>query len=165
MLISLVFIGSSLARLRISKWARPVLLTLALAVSAVLATSPEAHDLRHGDIHVGHVWAKPAAAGGTAEIYFAAVNRGVRADRLIGARTPAAARVALAETQGDAAVTRPSLELAPARPVALRPGRLHIRLEGLAQDLRVGDRFPLTLVFAMAAPAEVTVIVEEAPGH
>jgi periplasmic copper chaperone A len=159
-LISPVFIGLPRAKLGFS-WGRTAFLAVALAGLA----GAEAHDLRHGDIHIGHAWAKPAAVGGTAEVYFAAVNRGVRADGLVGARTPVAARAALAETQGEAVAPRPSLELAPSRPVALRPGRLHVRLEGLAQDLRVGDRFPLTLVFAIAAPAEVTVIVEEASGH
>lgn len=145
-------------------------LRVAFAVAAAIvwmAPVPPstAHDLRHGEIHIGHAWARPAPAGGTAEVYFAVVNRGARADRLVGARTPVAARAGLAETQGEAAVARASIELGPARPVALRPGRLHVRLEGLARDVRVGDQFALTLVFATAPPADVTVIVEAAPGH
>jgi copper(I)-binding protein len=135
-----------------------------LGWTASVATSA-AHDLRHGAIHIGHAWARPAAAGSTTEVYFAAVNRGARADRLAGVHTPAATRAILAETQGDAAAVRASIELGPSRPVALRPGRLHIRLQGLLRDLRVGDRFTLTLVFVEAPPADVTVIVEAAPGH
>jgi hypothetical protein len=132
------------------------------AVSGCPAT---AHDLRHGDIHIGHVWAKPAPAGGTAEVYFAAINRGTTADRLVGARTTAAVRATLAETQGEVVAVRAFVALEPSRPVALRPGRLHVRLEGLTRDLRLDDRVALTLLFDRAPPAEVTVIIEAAPGH
>jgi copper(I)-binding protein len=145
-------------------------LRLALAVTGVIAwmapaPSSIAHDLRHGKIHIGHAWTRPAQTGGTAEVYFAVVNRGAEADRLVSARTPAAARATLAETQGELTVAHASIELGPSRPVALRPGRLHVRLEGLARELRLGDQLTLTLVFAEAPPADVTVIVEAAPGH
>jgi periplasmic copper chaperone A len=144
---------------------RLALAALAGAVWMAVLPPSRAHDLRHGEIHIGHVWAKPALAGRTTEVYFAIVNRGAEADRLVGARTPLAGRVVLAETQGEAAAPRPSIELAPSRPVALRPGRLHVRLDGLTRDLRPGDQFVLTLVFAQGPPADVTAIVETAPGH
>ncbi len=150
---------------RFSPIAMLALLVLAAVALAVLAAPSRAHDLRHGDIHIGHVWAKPAAAGATAEVYFAVVNRGAGGDRLVGARSSLGARVTLAETRGDGVAALPSIELAPSRPVALRPGRLHVRLEGLTRALRAGDRFGVTLLFAQAPPAEVTVIVEDGPGH
>ena len=43
----------------------PAHVVLAAMVLATLASPSRAHDLRHGDIHIGHVWAKPAAAGGS----------------------------------------------------------------------------------------------------
>lgn len=136
------------------------------AVALLLMIVPAAsHDLRHGDLHIGHAWAKAAAKGGTAEVYFAVVNRGQAPDGLVGAKTPVAARTSLAETQGGTTMPRSLIELAPSRPVALRPGRLHVRLEGLTQDLKTGGQFPLTLMFAHAPPASVTVMVETAPGH
>jgi copper(I)-binding protein len=146
-------------------WFWAAFLGSAAMVLAALAAPSRAHDLRHGDIHIGHVWARPAAAGATAEVYFAVINRGADGDRLVGARSSLAARVTLAETRGEGAATVPSIELAPSRPVALRPGRLHVRLEGLTRAVRAGDRFGVTLLFAQAPPAEVTAIVETGPGH
>jgi copper(I)-binding protein len=143
----------------------PAHVVLAAMVLATLASPSRAHDLRHGDIHIGHVWAKPAAAGAAAEVYFAIINRGAGGDRLVGARSSLGARVTLAETRGDGVAVLPSIELAPSRPVALRPGRLHVRLEGLTRALRAGDHFGVTLLFAQAPPAEVTAIVEAGPGH
>lgn len=137
----------------------------AAALALFLAVPATAHDLRHGDLHIGHAWAKPAAKDGTAEVYFAVINRGNTADRLVGAQTTVATLAFLAETRGEADARLSSIELAPARPVALRPGRLHVRLDRLTRDLKAGDRFPLTLKFASAPAAEVTVIVEAAPGH
>lgn len=133
---------------------------------AVLTAGPGgAHDLRHGDLHVGHAWARPAAAGSVAEVYFPIVNRGGREDRLTGIRTSVAAKAGLAETQDEAVKRLDAIALPSGRPVALRPGRLHVRLEGLARELKSGDQFTVTLVFATASPADVTVIVEGAAGH
>ena len=132
---------------------------------ATTACTASAHDARQGELFIGHPWAKPADSGGTAEVYFAIVNRGAKADRLIGAETAVASHAVLAETVGDTATPRAAVDLLPKRPVPLRPGRLHVRLEGLMRPLREGDTFPLTLRFAMAPPVEVSVLVEAAPGH
>lgn len=147
--------------------ARRKLLAGAWAAFAIAtsARSTLGHDKRQDDLHIGHPWAPPAAAGGTAEIYFAIVNRGSRMDRLVGAETPVAAQAMLAETTEDGVVRRDGIDLPPRRPVPLRPGRLHVRLDGLKRMLSAGDTFPLTLRFAASAPVEVTVLVETAAGH
>lgn len=147
--------------------ARGKLLASAWAACAIAtsARSARGHDARQGDLHIGHPWAPPAAAGGIAEIYFAIVNRGERADRLVGADTPVAPQAILAETTEDRVVRRDAIDLVPARPVPLRPGRLHVRLDGLKRTLGAGDTFPLTLHFAASAPVAVTVLVEAAAGH
>lgn len=139
---------------------------LRLTFLALLFVAPgAAHDLRHGNLQIGHAWAKPVAKDGTAEVYFAIVNRGKTKESLVGAQTAIATQAALAETQGASATVLRSIELAPSRPVALRPGRLHVRLKGLTHDLAAGDSFPLTLAFADAPAAEVTVIVEASPSQ
>lgn len=139
----------------------------ALALTVLAASgAADAHDLRHGQVHIGHAWTRSAAQGGAAEIYFPIVNRAAAADRLVGARTALAARVTLAETLADGRVAAlAAVDLPSGRPVAMRPGRLHIRLDGLARSLVAGEEFPLTVLFENAAPADVTVIVETAPGH
>ena len=140
---------------------------IAVLVLSTTAGAARAHDKRQGDLHIGHPWAKPAAAGGPAEVYFAIINRGSRADRLVGAETAVAGRASLAETVAATVVSREAIDLPPGRPVPLRPGRLHVRLDGLKRPLREGDEFPLTLRFAVSRPVEVTVLVEAAAaaGH
>ena len=55
----------------------------------------------------------------------------------------------------------PGIDVAPGKPVELKPGGLHIMLVGLTRPLQAGESFPLTLTFQNAAP--VTVIVKVAP--
>jgi copper(I)-binding protein len=138
------------------------LVALLLSTSAGIAT---AHDKRQGDLHIGHPWAKPAPAGGPAEVYFGIINRGASPDRLIGADAAVAESAILAETVDGIAEPRAAIELNPSRPVPLRPGRLHIRLDGLKRPLREGEEFPVTLRFAVSQPVEITVLVEAAAGH
>jgi copper(I)-binding protein len=121
---------------------------LAVLVGSVITDIAQAHDTRQGNLHIGHSWTKPAPAGGAAEVYFGLVNRGAQADRIVGADTPVASRTLLAETTGNTVAPRTAIELPAGRPVPLRPGRLHIRLEGLGQALARGESFPLTLHFA-----------------
>ena len=46
--------------------------------------------------------------------------------------------------------------------VTLSPGGMHLMLLGLAQPLREGQTFPLTLSFEHAGPRQVTVAIEKA---
>jgi copper(I)-binding protein len=137
---------------------------LLLACSAI-AGSAYAHDTRQGALHIGHSWTKPAPAGGVAEVYFGLVNRGGQPDRIVGAEAAVAARAGLAETTGEPVTPRQAIELPAGRPVPLRPGRLHIRLEGLKQALEQGEIFPLTLRFAVSPPVEIAVVVESEACH
>jgi copper(I)-binding protein len=141
---------------------RPMLMAVLIGAAAASAA---AHDKRQGDLHIGHSWTKPAPAGGTVEVYFPLINRGQQVDRLVGATAAVAGRAGLAEMTGETVAVRAAIDLAPGRPVPLRPGRLHVRLEGLRQDLREGQEFPLTLRFAVSPPVEIVVLVEAAAGH
>jgi copper(I)-binding protein len=127
----------------------------------LLATPALAHSYKLGAIEIGHP-AAPPTTGGEASVTLALSNRGTAADRLVGGSSPAAARVVLRGTQGQALDDVP---LAPGRPVALRPGRPHLVLEGLARPLRAGEEFPLTLRFAAAGEVTVGVVVEATPGR
>ena len=46
-------------------------------------------------------------------------------------------------------------------PVTLKPGGMHIMLQGLNEPLQAGKSFPLTLTFEKAGTREVTVAVEK----
>ncbi|HNE14407.1 MAG TPA: copper chaperone PCu(A)C [Rhodocyclaceae bacterium] len=69
---------------------------------------------------------------------------------LVGAASPAAAKVELHEMAMEGNVMRmrpvPRLALAPGQTVALKPGGYHVMLIGLKKPLVDGDKVPLTLL-------------------
>lgn len=130
---------------------------LALAVLGAARTG--AHDYRGATIHVGHPWAPVPTSPESCQIYMALINRGDRQDRLVGATSPIARRGAIIDDDAR------TIDLAPGRPVALRPGGRHIRLDGLTRRLIAGGRFELALHFAVAPPLDVEVMVEDTPAH
>jgi periplasmic copper chaperone A len=133
-----------------------------LAALLVAAALPAfAHSFNLGAIEIGHPWAPPSDAG-DAPIYLALSNRGSAPDRLVAASSPRAQSVEL--RGGDDSLLQ-EITLEPKRPVALRVGRPHLALHGIAHPLAAGDTFPLTLRFAGAGSVEVTVMVEAAPAH
>lgn len=118
-----------------------------------------------GPITVQNPWARASAGRtGNSAAFLTLVGNGP-ADRLVSVSAPVAAKVELHETTNDAGIMkmRPvaGIDVVPGKPAVLAPGGLHIMLIGLTQPLRTGDRFPLTLIFAQAAP--VTVMVQVAP--
>jgi copper(I)-binding protein len=52
------------------------------------------------------------------------------------------------------------VDLKPSTTTELRPGGLHVMLEGLKQPLKEGDNIPLTLTFEKAGSINVQLIVE-----
>ncbi|MBI3707578.1 MAG: copper chaperone PCu(A)C [Proteobacteria bacterium] len=135
----------------------------AMAVGAAAAT---AHDYKQGDVQIGHPWAPPAGAGAdTTSVYFAIVNRGRMADRLVAATSDIAARVEIVELVAGALRRLDDIALPPNTPVALRPGGRHLRLTGLGRRLAAGDRFPLALRLVGTGAIAVEVLVEERPQH
>lgn len=128
-------------------------------LSLFLARAAAAHSLTQGAIEIGHPWAKPSV-GENAAMFLALANNGPRADRLLGGTTPVADAVIIRAADGS---PLEYLDLFPRRPVALRPGGRYIALRGLKQPLAIDDSFPVTLRFAVAGIAVLTVIVAEGP--
>jgi hypothetical protein len=147
------------------------LLKLVCAGLLALQAAPyaAAHGAAVGDIRIEHPFATPTPPGvmvGAA--YLAKVeNTGSRADRLLGATSPAAGQVQMHTMTVDAGgVMRmreaPALDLAPGAAIRMRPGAgLHLMLMDLKRPLKVGDSFPLTLQFEHAGKVEVKVIVQQ----
>jgi len=141
------------------------LLTLALAGFLATATTAHAHDFRLGSLKIDHPWARATLPGQSAGGAFASVhNSGDRAERLLGATSPAASRVELHEMRMDGDVMRmrevSALELPPGKTVTLAPGGLHLMLIGLKEPLKIGARVPLKLRFEKAGEIDVTLHVE-----
>lgn len=87
-------------------------------------------------------------------------------DALVSASSPVAKKVSLhtMTMEGNVMKMRPLPKVAvPAnQPVTLKPGGMHIMLEGLNEPLQAGKSFPLTLTFEKAGPKQVEVAVEKA---
>lgn len=136
--------------------------------TGLVAGPCHAHGTRVGDVVVDHPYALPSAPGErTGAVHFRALRNGGRVpERLVGARTPAAARVELqrAPRAGDTAGMRgvPVLDIAPGATLATRhDGDVRLLLDGLAAPLREGERFKLTLLLERGGEAEVTVWVQQ----
>ena len=144
-------------------------LCFATILAAALSSNAWAHGVKAGDLAIDHPYATPTRPGlATAAVYFRAIkNNGTEPDRLLSARTPAAATVELHRMEMDGDVMRmravPAVELPAKTEVRLRhgtPDGHHLMLLGLKAPLKDGDRFPVTLTFQRAGEREVMVWVQ-----
>ena len=119
-----------------------------------------------GQIDVKDAWAR--ATPGKAEngaAYLTIVSP--TADRLVSVSSPAAKKAGLHTMTMDGGVMkmRPlvGVDVPANEPVTLKPGGMHIMLQGLNEPLQAGKSFLLTLTFEKAGQREVEVAVEK-PG-
>ncbi|MBS0308564.1 MAG: copper chaperone PCu(A)C [Proteobacteria bacterium] len=138
----------------------------ALAFVAALALQAHAHEYQAGDVHVEHPTARPSLPGQkNGAAYLTLENKGTQADRLLSASSTVAQSVQIhsMKMEGDVMKMREAdgISLAPAAKVAMQPGDgYHIMLLGLKKPLKIGDKFPLTLIFEKAGKLDVSVWVE-----
>lgn len=136
----------------------------AIAIAAAAPLSAQA--VASGNLSIGHPWARETAAGQTTGGGFLTVaNKGKIEDRLIAARSPAAAKVEIHSMIMDAGVMkmRPvsgGLAVPPGGTLELRPGSFHIMFIGLKAPFRRGEVVPVTLTFAKAGKVDVRFKVE-----
>lgn len=123
---------------------------------------------------VDGAWARPTVQGQAVGGAYLRITGGTTSDRLLGASARTVAKtVELHTMQMDGSVMRMRQVDAIAVPagavVKLEPGGFHLMLVGLAQPLKPGDSFPLTLQFEKAGALEVAMKVnaaaQEAPAH
>lgn len=148
-------------------------LVLTLIGFATLAT---AHDFKLGPLVIDHPYALPTPAGArTGAVYFRTLkNTGDAADRLVAARSTAAASVEIHRSTMEGDVMRmralPALDLPAGAALKLRhDGDTHLMLVDLKAPLQDGKCFALWLRFERAGEREVTVCVQRPrdrdPGH
>ena len=121
---------------------------------------------RGADITINDAWARPGFIGGNSAVYFEIENNSEQDDSLLSAQTAVAEFVELHESKMDSTgmmkmqkqdrVNAPQNQL-----VTFQPGGQHVMLINLTQDLKVGDRFKLTLSFENAGEIEVDVEVRQ----
>jgi len=137
----------------------------ALGASLVLFAAAAGGAAAQGsDVEVKDVWARATPGGAqTAAIYVTMAS--AAGDRLTGASTPAAqtAELHIMTLDNGAMKMRQvdGIDLPAGQAVTLKPGGYHIMLTGLAQPLKEGQNFPLTLTFAKAGAQQVTVNVQK----
>lgn len=115
-------------------------------------------------IRVSKPWAPPTRPGQrSADVYMLIQNRNTQIDRLVAARTPIAERATFIDEEPSRGIVEmvAYIDLRALRETALRPGRVHIKLDGLKQALAKGQSFPLTLVFGSRATLDIQVEVDE----
>ena len=135
------------------------------AALAFAATAVQAAEVKVGDLVILEAWAR-ATPVKTGAVYISVRNDGDAPDRLVGVATEAAQMAHLHETTNDNGVMqmRPvaGIDIPPHQTVTLKPGGTHIMLMGLSAPLKAGDSFPLTLSFAKAGKAAISVEVRPA---
>lgn len=143
-------------------------IALLLAVAAIPAfaasDTPACETAKIGAVEVADAWSR--ASIGTSRpgvLYLTMRNTGSENDALIEIASPAAAMPMLHETVvKDGVASMPhALEVpVPAgATVALEPGGFHGMLMKLAQPLKEGERFPVTLQFREAGKVTIQVRV------
>jgi copper(I)-binding protein len=140
---------------------RRLVLAAPLLVLPALARAQQA-----GDIVIAAPWSRAAGQGGTGAGFLTISNRGIVADRLVSASSPAARTTGLHThvRDGDVMRMRPvqAIEVPPGQTVTLQPGGLHLMLIGLTRPLQAGQSVPVTLVFERAGPVQVELAIQGA---
>jgi len=124
----------------------------------------QAHSFRHGNIAIGHAWALPRQLA-DGQVFFPMAMMGNERDELVAARSNICTFIQLRENNHYDDPPLSSIKLEPGKPVPMRPTATHLRLVGMRQPLKVGDRFNLILDFLNAGEFEIEVLVEEKPGQ
>ena len=131
----------------------------ALVAALFLAFQPA----RAAEPTVEQAWARGSIGPAKSGSAYMTLHGAGEGDRLLGASSPAAARVELHTNIEDGGVMkmRPveSIELAPGESITLKPGGIHLMLFGLAAPLEEGARFPMTLNFEKAGAFDVEIEV------
>lgn len=137
-----------------------------LLAGLVIGIAANAHDYKAGDLNIGHPWARPTVPGQpSGGAYLSIENKGKQSDTLLSASSPAVKSVEIHTMAMDGNVMKMrevgSIDIKPAEKITMQPGNgYHIMLIGLSQQLKVGDKIPLTLNFAKAGKVDVVVFVE-----
>lgn len=142
--------------------------SLVLSAATLLVTlSSYAHDYQLGEIRIGHPYARPTMPGQTsAGAYLTLENVGKDTDTLLSIASPAAKSAEIHTMSMDGNVMRMrevrGIELKPAAKVEMKPGHgYHIMLLGIKEQLKPGDKIPLTLTFEKSGKTEVSAWVED----
>lgn len=143
--------------------AKTLLLLTGLMLSPLAA---QAHEFQAGQIQIDHPWSRempPSAPNAAA--FLTLHNQGEAADRLLAASSPQAQKVELHEHVHQGGMMKmqqvQGIDVPAGAEVKLQPMGYHVMLFGVKQQLKDGERFPLTLRFEKAGEVQVEVAVQK----
>jgi copper(I)-binding protein len=115
------------------------------------------------EIAVHEAWARASAGNAATGAAYLTLVGGAAVDQVVGVTTQVAATAEVHESFTEGGIMKmrpaPALTIPAGKTVTLAPGGYHVMLMGLKQPLTAGQRFPLTVSFAHAAPVTVEVKV------
>ena len=114
----------------------------------------------NAQVEIDQPWTRATAPGAqVAGGYMTIRNKGVAADRLIGASSPVAARVELHVhiKEGEVVKMRqvPAYEVPAQGSFELKPGGAHLMFLSIARPFKEGERIPVRLKFEKAGERSV----------
>jgi copper(I)-binding protein len=134
----------------------------AFALSAALAALPAFA----GELSIANAWSRstpPRVTVGVA--YFTLKNHTGKSDRLLKISSPAASKVQVHRTEILDGVARMRevavLHVDAGQTLVFEPNGMHLMLTGLRQPLVEGRTFELQLLFEIAGPRKVQVVVRK----
>ena len=118
-------------------------------------------------VSVENPWARPTPPSAKLGAgYLTVVNAGA-ADRLVGAASPAAARVEMHVTIRDGEIMRmrevKAFDLPAKGRLELKPAGAHLMFIDLKRPFKAGDKVPVTLKFDKAGEVKVDLLVGRQP--
>ena len=118
----------------------------------------------HAQVQIEAPWSRATAPGAKVGAgYFTIRNKSDKADRLLGASSPLAARVEthVVEKQGDVLRMREvkGYEVPARGSFELKPGGPHLMLVDIKQQLKEGEKVPLVLRFQNAGEVKTELAV------
>lgn len=142
--------------------------TVLTLLTTVALSTLSAQALAQAALKVEAAWARPTVDGQAAGGGFLKITGGASADRLLSVSAGVSKTTELhtMEMDGNVMRMRPieALDIPAGATVELKPGGRHVMFMGLAQPLKVGTSFPLTLRFEKAGEVKVDVqVAAQAP--
>lgn len=141
---------------------KEVAFAAALTLGALVnLTGAQAHEIRIGDLVIGHPWSRQSPMGaGVAAGFLTITNTGKEEDRLIKATAAVSPNVQLHDMKMDGDVMKMveipgGIAIAPGATVELKPMSLHIMFMDLKAPVKEGESFAGTLTFEKAGTVDV----------
>jgi len=118
-----------------------------------------------GDMEVHQAWVRPTAQGETAAVYLTIHNHSASDDELIGATATVADAVEIHESKMENDIMQMSMltsvPIAADEEIVFMPGRFHIMLVNIEEELVLGEHIGLILHFKNHEDIVVEVHIED----